>query len=397
MMTVDILLKEILECPQEYAKSRISKRDFNTLVSLSNAIDRPAFITENQANLLVKILKENYKKIENFSETIILTIAEPIWSKKFRYIEQIKKLKILPRYDQDPCLLIELSFNTTIRKTIHNVSKSLEGFIPNLNGKEYHVDLTEKNIIILVDTLMPFDFEIDEKILDHYSVIKSWSEETVKNQFLITNFDNKNFQKHITDDLGINTAIDNNIINDRSIRYQYFPENAKNFGENLTEVIANRSKSRVFIDKKIHELSDIFESLKLLRRLPVLVVFENWDEQKALKNLEILDKSLEKSGTNNEVGIYFRLPNSEIGRKFNQLIADQQYNKPLDHHTNIAVVQSGKIPKFFLKNDWQPMSVIALDTKMGLRHGKTSVYSNCCDLIIEWSETPSILDQRLIL
>ena len=42
------------------------------------------------------------------------------------------------------------------------------------------------------------------------------------------------------------------------------------------------------------------------------------------------------------------------------------------------------------------MSVIALDTRMGLRHGKTSVYSNYSDLIVEYAETPSILEERKI-
>jgi hypothetical protein len=57
---------------------------------------------------------------------------------------------------------------------------------------------------------------------------------------------------------------------------------------------------------------------------------------------------------------------------------------------------SGKLPKFFLKNPWQPMSVIALDTKMGLRHGKTSVYSNCCDLIVEWADKEVMFENKVI-
>jgi hypothetical protein len=91
------------------------------------------------------------------------------------------------------------------------------------------------------------------------------------------------------------------------------------------------------------------------------------------------------------------LPNNQTGQKFNQLIKDNKFNHPLDNTTKIAVVQSGKIPKFFLKNTWQPMSVIALDTKMGLRHGKTSVYSNCCDLIIEWADAPVLFEKRIML
>ena len=123
-----------------------------------------------------------------------------------------------------------------------------------------------------------------------------------------------------------------------------------------------------------------------------MIVFENWDEKKSLNYLRILDESLEKSGLDKHVGIYFRLPNSDIGTEFNKIIKDKSYNDELDQSTKVAVVQSGKIPKFFLKSSWQPMSVIALNTKMGLRHGKTSVYSNCCDLIIEWADEPTMIE-----
>ena len=80
---------------------------------------------------------------------------------------------------------------------------------------------------------------------------------------------------------------------------------------------------------------------------------------------------------------------------FNTKIKDRQYNYNLSEDTRVAVVQSGKLPKFFLKSSWTPMSVIAFDTKMGLRHGKTSVYANCCDLIIEWAEKEVMFDNRL--
>ena len=397
MNTVDNLLLEILNHPDSYAESKISQRDFNTLQSLASSVSRSMFITENQGNLLIKLLKENYKKLDIFTEKINLALTAPVWSNSFRHIEQIRKLTIEMDSEAEPYIFIDYTFNTNIRKALNAIAKLAEGLVANVNGKNYQAELTEKNIVLLVEALAPYDFDLDEKIRNFYEIIKSWNKTEFENQFLISNIDHKNFQKAITTDLGIETAIDQNIINDRSMRYQYFSENSKNLGKNLTECIANRSKSRVWIDLVQHSLLDIFNSLKDLKRLPLLIVFESWNEEKSLNHLKILDNSLTESGLDTQVGIYFRLPNSDTGRQFNQLIKDRQYNHPLDSTTQVAVVQSGKIPKFFLKNPWQPMSVIALDTKMGLRHGKTSVYSNCCDLIIEWTEAPSILEQRIVL
>jgi hypothetical protein len=128
-----------------------------------------------------------------------------------------------------------------------------------------------------------------------------------------------------------------------------------------------------------------------------LVVFDTIVNNKYLDNLKILSKALEENNIADGVGIYFRLPNDDIGKMFNGLISEKEYNHRLDEKLKVAAVMSGKIPKFFLTNPWRPMSVIALDTKMGLRHGKTSVYTNCCDLVIEWADEPVMIDQRTIL
>lgn len=397
MTTIDNLLFEILQEPDDYAKGLLPRRDYDTLISLSTAITRPFYITKNQGRLLIKILQENSKKLEKFSEKISMSITTPIWSKEFRYVEEVKNLKIQNNSEAEPELVIEFTFSGQIRKVLSTLSKTVENLIQTANTKIWTAELNEKNIVALVDALLPLGFKIDEIVKNHYETIKSWSEQEIRDQFLITNFENKNFQHYITEDLGIETSIDQNIINDRSMRYQYFVENPKNPGENLTEYMANRSKTKLWVDKKLHDLDAVIKSIIELKRLPMLVVFENTTEEKILKNLEILSNFLEKNEVDKSVGIYFRLPNSEIGKEFNQLIKNKSYNNALDKDTQIAVVQSGKIPKFFLKNAWRPMSVLALDTKMGLRHGKTSVYSNCCDLIIEWADEPVMMDIRTIL
>ena len=128
----------------------------------------------------------------------------------------------------------------------------------------------------------------------------------------------------------------------------------------------------------------------------MLVVFDTFIDSKYLENLEMLNDALEKNGIFDGIGVYFRLPNDEVGKQFNQLIKDKSYNTNLGKDTKVAVVMSGKLPKFFLKNTWQPMSVIALDTKMGLRHGKTAVYSNCCDCIVEWSDKEVLFENKVI-
>jgi len=395
MIYIDTILTTLINQHYQKLASILPTKDFNVLKSLANSVSGHFFITENQSRLLLKILRENQRSIGEFSEELSEALTEVHWSKEFRQIEQVRKFFITKNEDHEPVLNIEFTFNSEIRKIITNLTKTVENLAMVNNGKNYTAEFTEKNIVALVEDLTPLNFNIDPVIKNHYETIKSWSKGEVESQFLLTNIEHKNFQKAITDDLGIETSIDQNIINDRSMRYQYLTENLKISGENLTQNIANRSKPRYWVDKTQHTMTEIVASLIELKRLPILVVFDTIINNKYLENLKILSKSLEDNGIFDHIGIYFRLPNDVHGKQFNQFIAEKKYNYNLDESTSVACVQSGKLPKFFLKTAWKPMSVIALDSRMGLRHGKTAVYSNYCDLIVEWSDEPPLADIRI--
>jgi hypothetical protein len=344
----------------------------------------------------MKILRDNQKKLPLLTTQIEEALRAPSWEKAFRQIEHVKRMYLYSKPDVDLCIAVEFTFSPQIQKVINDISSRVENLVQIKPNRVYLADLTERNLELLVDTLEPLGFEIDEIIKNHHDVIKSWSEQLYRDQFLISNIEHKNFQRHITEDLGIATAIDENIITDRSMRYQYFTEIAKNHGETLTEVVANRSAAKVWVDKAQHQLTDVIGTLLNLKRLPLLVVFDNNDAEKMYQQLEDLANSLENNGVRSGVGIYFRLPNSTpTGIKFNKLIASMGYNSQLNEACAVVGVQSGKLPKFFLKNAWQPMSVITLDNRMGLRHGKIAVYANCCDLLIEYAEAPIMFDTRI--
>jgi len=393
MTTIDNLLIKIVNHASPAIEEQIPQRDSKILRSIASSINSHIYITENQSKLLIKILREHENKITDFSQQIQSALTNLSWAKPFRRIEQVKKLQIKKNEEHESILCIEITFSHEIRQILTNLSKSIPDMIA-YNTKNWQCELTEKNIVTLYDTFAPLNFEIDEDIKNYYTTIKSWSKSDIENQFLITNIEHKNFQKAITDDLGLSTTINQNIINDRSMRYQYH-QDPKNLGEDLTENIANRSKPRIWIDKKQHTMTAVVASIIELKRLPLLIVFDTLVNNKYLENLKILSKSLEENGIFDGVGVYFRLPNDEMGKQFNTFIAEKSYNYQLCDDTNVACVMSGKLPKFFLRNAWKPMSVIALDSRMGMRHGKTAVYSNCCDLIIEWADEPSTMDIKL--
>lgn len=389
MIYIDKILLSIASHKSYELNNVVPPRESNVLKSLANSLSGPHFITENQSRLLMKILKDTHHKFGDMSETITTALANPMWSRTFRTIEQVKKLYI-DRREDNASLCVEFTFSANIKKVIAQLGKDIENLVQHLNGKMYHADLTEHNIVMLVEALRPLDFVIDDDLVAFYDTISSWSEDTVRDQFLLTNMSSQNFVKHITADLGVSTPIDQNIIHDRSIRYRYLPGAELVPDGTLTREIATRGKSKIWIDKSKHSLADVVSSLSDLKRLPLLVVFDSFEGDKAYDILDTLAKAFDKHSVSN-VGIYFRLPNTDTGIKFNELIAKRQYNQYLGPDTEVVGVQSGKIPKFLLTSNWTPMSVLSIDTQ--LRNSKTAVYASCCDLIISYSDTPPMVEK----
>jgi hypothetical protein len=385
-MNIDKILLLIINGPTD-TLDKIKTRDLKVMKSLAKIISSPNFITENQGRLLLKILGENLEKFGDQSENIKMSIESPTWSRSFRPIDKTKKIYLST---DEPGIIIEFAFSSPLRKLMTGIWKEISGLRQDAPGKIYRADLTEKNIVKLFETFDPQGFEIDEKIRNFYYIIKSWSKNEVEDQFLLKNFSHANFQKAITQDLGLETEIDNTVIYDRSVRYQYFVEEPEKNPKNLTEKIAFRKSSKIWINKKETTLDEIFSSLLKLKRLPTLVIFDHNDYKRCFEDLKNLHENLEKNGIFDGVGIYFRLPNDEHGIQFNKFIADHQYNSQLDSTTKIVGVQNGKIPKFFLKNAWKPMSIISIGNS--LKQTKTAAYANCCDLIISYTDAQPLIE-----
>ena len=392
MITVDQLLLQITHFTDTTVEEFLPRRDARVLRSLSTLMSNGTFFTENQSNLLLKILQDNIEKIPHVKEELEIALKNPSWSKRFRSLQVFKKLYISLDAEKDPYISIEFTFSSAMRKVLHDISKHLTNLDTVANGKLYTVELTENNIVILVDTLTPLDFVIDEKLKSYHATIKSWSKDSVVNQFHISAITNTNFEKHITEDLGRDTMLSPAIIADRSNRYQYFCENLKKTPETLSEKIATRLGTHYWINKKETTLEEIIRALVELKRFPILVVFDSYDTKNYLTELEKLVEGLEDHGFYNNLGIYFRLPNTTDGKLFNQFISSKSLNTQVNKDTVLVGIQNGKIPKFLVKNEWKPMCVIGIGTP--LRNSKTAVYSNNCDLIISYTDKEPIVETR---
>lgn len=388
MVTIDQFFLNFATSDSPKMEDIVSSRDFKVLKSLHLNLTKGIFFTINQSDLLKKILIENKEKIASHYEDFENILKLSLWSKPFRIVETVRKIYLSDDTEKEIKIIIEFSFSSNLRKIMQEISKNLTNLEPVTNGKFYIVDLDEKNIVTLVESFKNHKFSIDEKIIEYYNTIKSWKKEEIFGQFDIESILNQNFQKAISDDLGIETPLTQAIINDRRIRYQYFCKPIIE-PKNLAETLAMREKSYVWLDKNKHSLDEIIVALKELRRLPILVVFDSQNEKQCFEDLKNLSENLEKNDIFTDVGIYFRFDNTEDGSTFNKYVAEKKYNSRVTKDTKIVGIQNGKIPKFLMKSDWKPMSVISLNNN--LRNNKTSAYANCCDLVIAYTEKEPII------
>jgi hypothetical protein len=391
-MNIDTLLLEIEKAGFQNLSKSVPGKDIKILKNLCSSILGPNYITENQSRLLVKILKENAQHLPVDVTIVELALTHPTWAKAFRQVDQTKKLFIGKDTQGDLTLVLEVAFNANLKKILKNLGSECEGNLVTSNGRMFLTDLTEKNIVLLVDALIPEGFEIDRTIIDHYNTIKSWKIEEIQSRYFTENLIDTNLYKSLVTDIGELATADIDIIQDRSVRYQYNINTPKNTEKTLKHQLIFRTGPKVWIDSNATALQEVFAELQAINRFPLLLVIESHVQPKALEFLKTIDSALQDCNITDRVGVYFRLDNDPIGKEFNTLIAERKYNTVLDDSTKIACVSNGKIPKFFLKSAWKPKAVISIGTT--LRHSKTSVYANCCDLIVSYHHTESLMEFR---
>ena len=382
MTTVDNLLLKITSYTSPTIEEFLPARDSKVLRSLTTEVSSSVFITENQSKLLIKLLTENFKHLNFLGSKLSESLDDPYWSREFRNSDDPKKITIFSTNDEK-LIKIETTLTSYITKIISNIEKDGGSTIHTHNNKIVLIPLLEKNLILTVDAFRLDNFDISDEILEFYNTIKSWSREEVTSKFQLETLDNKKILKKLEDELELSSSTDDLLFADRKIRYQY-QFSPKTEPSTLKEIIAHRTSSKVFVESAKYEFEELIDSLVALKKLPILLVFSNFSENECLKQIDMLSTVLTKKNLTDDVGIYFRFKNVGKGQDFNQRITTKKFNKPLDATTKIAGVINGKLAKFFLKTNWQPNSVITFTNS--LRHNKTSVYCNNCDLIVYYTD-----------
>ena len=383
MKTVDNLLQDLIFNNFYSEVIEWQVKDKKVLESIGYQIRNNLFLTENQANLLLKILYQYKVEIEKASHTSLDFISNPVWSKPFRQLDQVKKVFIS---DTDfGKIVVEFTFNKKIKDKLFNLSKTLDGDIHSIKNNQYVVDLTEKNVLTIVENLQDFQFNFDEKIVNYYKEIVSIKESSTKT-FDFKDMYNVNFIKKFSEDVGENNINDITLIHDRKHRYQYtFHESLEK--KSLENNLALRTHSDVYVNSSNYSFQDIVLSLKALQRFPILVIFDQHKSKQCIELLDTIHHAFSSLNIEENIGIYFRLDNT-TNKDFNQKISSLKFNCYLDNSTNLVGLSNKSLPKFLVKDKWKPKSLICFTPSF--KNSKIYSYCDNVDLKICYSDIKPI-------
>jgi hypothetical protein len=375
MRTIDELLNYIVRTNFTVPFDKFSPKDKKILISLNKQIAEGPFLTEKQGNLLLRILSFYQNCFDNLQLELL---QNPVWSTNFRILENTKNVRIS---DDKTKIVIEFSYDRDLKKKVLSALSTIKGNYEMHSPALIQLNLNEKNVLSVVDSLRYEKFAFSEDLLKIYNEIKT----VISNKQEIlesTVYYNQYFKDIISKEL---KEVSDFKILDRRIRHQYKFE--LNFtSKDLHFQIANRNATNVFLNNGTYTFDSLLESLQLLERLPVLVVLDNRNIEQCI---DILKKIIDYQSIKNK-SVYFRFDNTnDQNRLFNSLIQEHSLNKYLDQTTDIAVISNNMLPKFFIKSDWRPKSAISITNSF--RNNKAHVFCNDVDLKIYYNNVAPMI------
>ena len=389
MLTIDNILLKIEEHSIDKLNSSVPVKDRRILKNLVRMIQMPSFITESQGRLLIKILQENMEALDFIGSELIPSLKNPSWTKSFKTVDVVRQLSISKNSSGNSFIDIECSFNKEIKKSLVTLIRNIEGAtFTIISGKRTSILLTEKNLYNTVKELDKHDFDKSEQVIKLYNEISSLDVLGTKDSFSIHKTSNIKLKNRLIKNIGSIDSTNMLLLEDRKIEFQY--NVTGNLDDStLANKIAKRTNNKIFINSSEYTLLDVAQAIRQLRKMPALCIFDEYDAGASIKNLKTVKAVVDAVDPTINVGVYFRFNNAGDGEQFNKLISEYGFNKQLDNNNRVSVIANGKIPKFFLKSDWYPKTVISFSNQF--RNNKTSVYCNSCDLIVYYTSSKPMI------
>lgn len=353
--TIEDLIAFICDPINEINWTNVVSKDKAVLYSFNSQMRKSLAFTEKQAELAIKILDRNrssFQEIKNFNELL----SVPSYKHPFRIVDTSKIVSIV-QLDSSDFISIKFPYNPKIDSALSSTRK-----LYNKKTKSFLLELSEANILRVVDVLRDFDFDISNELISYYDQIKE-IKNNPENYLPLADFEDRvvlrNSNKKIVS--YFDSCSNNQVIHDavlcKSMGLLFshtLEEHLKNLKiDPLTKALLN-SKQRRFEVKNYNNI-DISKSLQAIDQWPVLVIMNDDDESQVTLSQWI--HSLTSIGVaQEEMSVLFR---SNTNKSFNDFVRDHCLNNLVTEKTKVVFIKQ-KMPKILQRMDFYPKIIISL-------------------------------------
>ena len=382
MEPVDIFLQDLVKNNFYQPPLIWQHKDKKILESFGHQLKNGIFLTENQANLLIKILNEYRTDLEIASGTLLNFLDSPTWSKEFRLLDVTKNIHISDLNFSE--IVIEFSYNKKIKDKLFSLTKAFDGEIQSHKNCIFTVALTEKNICTLIDNFLEYRFVFDDHILNfHKEIVKIKTEKELLIDF--THLSNNRIIDKLEKDIGADNVNNSLLLHDRKLRFQYnFKDTLDN--DSLKSKIAKRTDTDIYVDSTVYAFKELLSALTDLQRFPILVIFDPYQPESCKNLLTIIHEAFLDLQLEENIGIYFRM--DSINKDFNLQIAALRYNSYLDTSTKLVGLSNKQLPKFIVSTSWKPSALVCFSPSF--KNSKIYSYCDSVDLKICYTESKPV-------
>lgn len=359
--TVEDLILFICDSINGIDPKSLSQRDRSIIFSIASQLKRSVALTTRQADLVLKIFRDNrhlYEHVPNFERLLL----SPSYKYPFRVIDTSRKI-ILDETNNS--IRVKFPFDTQLNKILDKIS-SRRSYDSVTRAHTYR--LSESSILDLVDSFKDHNFQIDEKILNWYSDIKSILNnpdryfpcaDLVNESVFLINSNNSSksyFEKNRK----------NNIITDAylakfmglKLSPSLMAEIQSQDIDNLTKSIITSDKNRFFISSSSsYNKFHISCFLKEAATYPT-IIFLNDDHRLPVIFKQWIISLNKNSVENKNISVLFR---SDQQFDFNTLVKEEVLNNLVDEQTKVVFVKN-KIPKILYKLNFSPKLILSCNS-----------------------------------
>ena len=404
---------EVLAGLQGNDKIKIDNTDCTILYSIARQVFRGKAFTDRQLDVVCMKLNyyskqfidlgyTNLQQILNMQVTRtplrkvdrsqwIKVVDEPVRATPKFTVSSMRKKAVDSTVEKNSYIAVRFPFSKKIIVLIEQLAHAhRKGYYHEKGSHIHYFRISENSVYDIVKAFENKNYDIDVELLTYAKQVEAIKENASDYIPGVYNMQLKNtttaLNEAITKHLGELTDNNLHLYKDRSLLYglNHFDDDKTVINQTsvLTQRIIRRTEPSIFISKNEWSLDAVISSLTELKRFPLLIVIP---EKDPLDVLSYTYQSLKGFVQKDKISTMFRLDN-KTDKNFNEYLKTNKLNNPLAKDTEVVYISSSKkFPKPLFESDWQPESVLLLES---VRNPRLDPYF-IRDLVIHFDEVES--------